>query len=87
MVWYLDTSAFLKLVVAEAESSAIRVWVADHGPVWSSQLLRTEALRAATPLEIDEDLVENALEGLVTYDERMAHAANAASITSCRPPE
>ncbi|MGI9023034.1 MAG: type II toxin-antitoxin system VapC family toxin [Acidimicrobiales bacterium] len=127
MVWYLDTSAFLKLVVSEPESSALRAWLADHGPTWSSQLLRTEALRAATRLEIDDEAVETALEavslvlpaastfhtagtlppptlrsldalhlatalelgedleGLVTYDGRVAHAAEAASVTVVSP--
>lgn len=42
MVWYLDTSAFLKLIVAEPESLAVRDWLEDNGPAWSSQLLRTE---------------------------------------------
>ncbi len=64
MVWYLDTSAFLKLVVAETESSAVRAWLADHGPAWSSQLLRTEALRTARRLEIDEEVVESALQAV-----------------------
>lgn len=127
MVWYLDTSAFLKLVVAEAESSALRAWLADHGPTWSSQLLRTESLRAAGRLGIDRQIVDDALdavslvlsaastflvagtlepptlrsldalhlatalelgddlEGLVTYDERMALAAAEASITVVAP--
>ena len=127
MVWYLDTSAFLKLVVAEKESGAVRAWLVDHGPPWSSQLLRTEALRAARRLDIDEEVVESALQavslilpvastfhsagtlppptlrsldalhlatalelgedldGLVTYDERMAQAALAESITVVAP--
>ena len=127
MVWYLDTSAFLKLVVAEKESGAVRAWLVDQGPPWSSQLLRTEALRAARRLEIDEEVVESALQavslilpvastfhsagklpppvlrsldalhlatalelgedldGLVTYDEQMAQAALAESITVVAP--
>lgn len=120
MVWYLDTSAFLKLVVAEEESEAMRAWYATHGPCWSSQLLRTEAHRAAMRLEIDQGLLSEALdmvtlilpsvttflsaaklmpstlrsldalhlatalelgsdlEGLVTYDARMAEGARSA---------
>ncbi len=62
VVWYLDTSAFLKLVVAEEESAAMRAWVAGSGPCWSSQLLSTEALRAADRLGVDEQIVREALE-------------------------
>lgn len=61
MAWYIDTSAFLKLLVAEHESVPLRTWLADHPAVWSSHLLRTEALRAAGRLGIDRDAVEKAL--------------------------
>lgn len=48
MTAYLDTSAFVKLFVAEAESVAMRRWWLDHdGARCSSDLLRTEALRTA----------------------------------------
>ena len=48
MAYYLDTSAFLKLVVAEAESRALRRWVAKNdADVYASELLRVEALRTA----------------------------------------
>lgn len=48
MAHYLDTSAFVKLVVAEDDSTALRSWV-DHvdEALVASDLLRTEALRAA----------------------------------------
>jgi len=127
VAWYLDTSAFLKLVVAEAESRPILAWVGAHGPAWSSHLLRTEALRAAMRLGVDDESIEAALdtvtlvlptastfrsagmlqpaglrsldalhlatalelgddlEGLVTYDQRMADAAGAAGITVISP--
>ena len=62
MVWYIDTSAFLKLVVAEQESSAMRMWMAGSGPCWSSQLLRTEALRAGNRLGIEEEVVAETLD-------------------------
>jgi len=44
---YLDTSAVVKLVVAEPESAALRCWLTeeDRNPV-SSDLVRTELLRA-----------------------------------------
>jgi hypothetical protein len=64
MVWYLDTSAFLKLLTTEKESLAMREWFATHDSVWSSQLLRTEAVRAASRLGISSDDVETALESV-----------------------
>jgi len=127
VVWYLDTSAFLKLIVAEQESDATRAWLVDNGPAWSSQLLRTEALRAARRLGLDARSVHDAietvslvlpsvstfltagslepselrsldalhlatalelgadLEGMVTYDVRMARAATAASVSVVAP--
>jgi predicted nucleic acid-binding protein len=47
VVWYLDTSALLKLVVAEEHSKAMRTWVKQRPAVVSSDLLRTEAIRTA----------------------------------------
>ncbi len=44
-MWYVDTSAFVKLLVAEEHSEAFRVWLDGRRPV-SSDLLRTEARRA-----------------------------------------
>ncbi len=49
MPWYLDTSAFVKLVSAEDRSDEFRAWVAktERSEVLvSSDLLRTEAVRA-----------------------------------------
>ncbi len=51
---YLDSSAFVKLVVAERESAALRSYLRRRG--WrrvSSALLRTEALRAVRLLGPD----------------------------------
>lgn len=64
MAWYLDTSAFLKLVVVEEDSSAMRRWFARHHPTWSSQLLRTEALGASDRLGIDRNEVEDVLDSV-----------------------
>lgn len=48
MAFYLDTSAFLKLMVAETESAVLRTWTTDPAvQLVSSDLLRTEALRTA----------------------------------------
>jgi prevent-host-death family protein len=119
MAFYLDTSALVKLVVAEAETPALLTWLraADRAPV-SCDLARTELLRAVrrvapdravqvrtvldsvTLVQVSTAMFEEAgrldptllrsldavhlaaalalgddLEGLVTYDERMAAAA------------
>jgi predicted nucleic acid-binding protein len=44
---YLDTSAVLKLVVPEAETAALELWIAERAaaPRVSSRLLRIELLR------------------------------------------
>ena len=47
MAFYLDTSAAVKLVVAEAGSSALRSWLqSNRADIVGSDLLRTELLRA-----------------------------------------
>ncbi len=46
-MFYLDTSAAAKLVVAEKGSTALRKWLTSRdGQIVSSDLLRTELLRA-----------------------------------------
>ena len=47
---YLDTSAALKLVVAEPETGGLELWLASRAgiPRVSSRLLRIEMLRAVT---------------------------------------
>lgn len=48
MAYYLDTSAFVKLVVEEPDSEALRTWIErNDSELFSSDLLRTEGLRAA----------------------------------------
>lgn len=128
-MYYIDTSALLKLIVAERESEAMRDWMAaSMGQVFGSDLLRTEFLRAvrrsvpareavaaeilgtvllvrltrptfdhaaksepralrsldalhlASALEFGDDL-----EGIVTYDERLAEAAEANGIATFSP--
>lgn len=47
MAYYLDTSALVKLVVAERETPALQEWWRTHGTVpVSSDLVRTELMRA-----------------------------------------
>lgn len=47
MAYYLDTTALVKLVVAEAETAALLAWLraGEHAPV-SCDLARTELMRA-----------------------------------------
>ena len=131
MAYYVDTSAFLKLVVAEDHSDALRAWAADHGDdLFSSDLLTTEALRTArrhstaalgearrrldalTIVRLGPDVFERAaeldpsilrtleavhlaaallagdeLEGVVTYDQRLADAAAVHGMASITPTE
>lgn len=61
MAYYLDSSAFLKLLVREPESTAMRAWFADR-VCWSSQLLVTESMRAGVRLALPPATVETALE-------------------------
>lgn len=46
---YLDSSAVVKLVIAEPESSALRAHLRRRRPLVSSALARTEVLRALLP--------------------------------------
>lgn len=129
MAFYLDTSALVKLVVAEPETAALRSWLsaADRDLV-ASDLVRTELMRAvrrfvperapqarqvldsitlldvtgavftaagrldppalrsldaihlAAALDLGDDL-----DGLVTYDDRLAEAATANGVTVLAP--
>jgi predicted nucleic acid-binding protein len=46
-MFYVDTSALVKLVVAEAETAALRTWIgAESHELVTSDLARTELLRA-----------------------------------------
>ena len=49
-VTYLDSSAIVKLVVAEPESEALRRYLARRAPLVSSALARTEVARALLPV-------------------------------------
>jgi predicted nucleic acid-binding protein len=128
-VYYLDTSAALKLVVAEEGSSALRGWLAPHDErMFSSDLLRTELLRV-TRRHAPEQMVQaraildslvlvrlttgiferaalldpshlrsldalhlaaalemgDELEGLVTYDQRLAEGAAGLGVVVVTP--
>lgn len=62
-VLYLDTSAFLKLLVAERHSTALRRALTG-AELWSSVLLDVEAHRAARRLGLDETAVAAAIEAV-----------------------
>lgn len=64
MPFYLDTSAFLKLLVAEAETPAMRAWFGASPACWSSHLLVTEALRATARLGLDQHVVDETLDAV-----------------------
>jgi predicted nucleic acid-binding protein len=53
-MFYVDTSALVKLVVAEAETAALRTWIAaETRELVSSDLARTELLRAVRRVAAD----------------------------------
>ena len=76
---YLDSSAFVKLVVEEVESGALRRYLANHGARRvSSALLRAESLRAVRYL--GSDALAAVREGLrrvdlIGIDDRILDAA------------
>lgn len=76
---YLDSSAFVKLAVEEAETDALRAFLRDHGGRRvSSTLLRTEAVRAVRHL--GPEALAAVREGLrridlITIDDRILDAA------------
>jgi uncharacterized protein len=67
---YLDTSALVKLVAAESETTALRAWLgeADRGPV-ASNLARTELLRAVRRAAPDRLLRARAVRDSITLTE------------------
>ncbi|MBM3694642.1 MAG: type II toxin-antitoxin system VapC family toxin [Actinobacteria bacterium] len=128
-MFYLDTSAAVRLVVAEAGSRALRTWLSSRQDrIASSDLLRTELLRVtrrAAPeamvqaravldavilLKMTTAMFERAatldpeaqrsldslhlaaamefgddLEGIITYDTRLAAGAAAVGVTAVAP--
>lgn len=76
---YLDSSAFVKLVVVETESEALRAYLDEGtGRFIASALLRTEALRAVRHLGPDAlELVRDGLRrvDLIGVDDRILDVA------------
>ena len=60
-VVYLDTSALVKLVVAEAESSALRVFLGDRPLRATSVIAEVELRRAARRVGREEEVDRRAL--------------------------
>ena len=54
-MFYFDSSAFLKLLLEEDDSAAMRAWYVSDRHCWSLQLLVTEALRAAPRRSLDRN--------------------------------
>lgn len=127
-VWYIDSSAIIKLVAQEPESTALRRFVRRGGPLVASALVRTEvnrvllglgarfhhravevlrridlvrvsdqvldaagllepaALRSLDAIHLaTAGLFDETLNGLITYDGRMAGAAQSYGWTVSRP--
>lgn len=75
---YLDSSAIVKLAVAEPESAALRRYLRRRRPLVSSALARTEVGRALLPLGADavrrgEDVLARV--DLVRVSDRLLEAA------------
>jgi hypothetical protein len=51
--WYVDTSALVKTVIAEAESAALRRWLEPGRSLASCDLIRVEAVRAVRIADAD----------------------------------
>ncbi len=129
MAFYVDTTALVKLVVAESETAALRSWLAnDDRELVACDLVRTGLMRAVRRSVPDRVLQARAvldaiilveastgvseaagrlepsvlrsldaihlaaaldlgdeLEGLVTYDDRLASAAESNGVTVVSP--
>ena len=67
MVYYIDTSAFVKMIVIEQNSLNLVTWVQSVDPAFvSSDLLRIEALRSAR--RFDSSVMKEAREALRSVD-------------------
>lgn len=92
LAFYIDTSALVKLVVAEPESDALRAWFADseRDPV-ACDLVRTELLRAVRRAVPDRLVQARAVLDAVTLLEVTTQIFEAAGRVDplglrCRPP-
>ena len=70
MAFYLDTSALVKLVVAESETAALRAWLAGAGrDLVASDLARTELMRAVRRVVPDRAMLARQVLDSVTLIE------------------
>lgn len=58
---YADTSALVKLVLEEPEAAALRLYLAEVGPVVTSALTATELVRAVRRVNRDLEAAANAV--------------------------
>ncbi len=65
-MFYLDSSAIVKLCVTEAESTSLRAMLSEERRLTSSALALTEVIRAVRPH--GQAAVEEALATLLTFD-------------------
>lgn len=65
-VWYLDSSAIVKLVARESESASLRRFLRRRGELVSSALARTEVTRAV--LELPDQFLRRANDVLARID-------------------
>jgi predicted nucleic acid-binding protein len=74
-----DSAAVVKLVHAEAESAALRVWLSERAETgWiSSALVEVESFRALAS--------QPSLTSFITYDKRLLDAATAAGLPTDSP--
>lgn len=63
-VWYLDSSALVKTVIEEPESSTLMRWLADKDQVAACELIRVETVRAVRVS--DPDALPRARRALAT---------------------
>jgi predicted nucleic acid-binding protein len=80
MAWYVDTSAFLKLVKDEKESQPLKTWCANDPQLVSSQLLLLEARRACQRLEVSEEDLFSAIDIITLMIPNMSTYQKAAEI-------
>ncbi|MFI5262395.1 MAG: type II toxin-antitoxin system VapC family toxin [Candidatus Limnocylindrales bacterium] len=66
---YLDASALVKLVVAEAETAALRTYLTQHSHCATSVLARVEVARALGRVGVDRQArLEAVFEGLIVVE-------------------
>ncbi len=79
---YVDSSALVKLVVEEPESTALRAYLLDNGPIYASRVAAIELRRAVRRQALPDSVgqAESVLEAVrfIELDEPMTRLAGAA---------